>query len=172
MGFGKDGKGAILYDRVVSGGITALTNQDLVALNGSYSGALLEDFRIIRMDYWMAIRGAQAIVLFDGPAWVGIADSRYTAAEIEECLESLVINRGNTEEEEAMRAVWPLEMIMIPDPDTGDTSGLVRKGSKNINWTFTNPNGWKYWVYNASGVNFITGSTLELQAKIFGVWVS
>ncbi len=172
MGFGKDGKGAILYDRVADGAVGALAARDVVLLNGSYSSALLEDFRIIKMDYWLSVTPSQAVTLINGPMLIGLADSRYSAAEIEECIESTVLNRGNTDEELAMRAVWPLEMINVPDADAGDISDLVRKGSVNIRWTFTNPNGWKWWVYNASAGAFASGNLLQVQSKIFGVWVS
>ncbi len=171
MGFGKDGKGEIIYDST-SQNMGALASLDLALLGGRYDDNLLEDFRIVKIDYWMSMRPAQAIVVLDGPLLVGIADSSLTAAEIEEAIESQVLNSNSTSSEESMRAVWPLEVFNLSDPDGGPQSDLTRKDSKNLKWTFNNPNGWQWWVYNMSPFAITTGSQLIINAKAFGVWVN
>ncbi len=109
--------------------------------------------------------------MFDGPILFGIADADLSAAEIEECIESTLLNPNQVPaNEESMRAVWPLEMLTMHDPDQGPQE-LVRKGSINLKWTFRNPAGWNYWAYNASGVVITTGSFIQCFSKSFGVWV-
>ncbi len=172
MGFGKDGKGTIIWDRLSSAALGALAPVDVVGLSGSVFNAMVEDFRILKMDYFVGLQPAQAIVVQDGPLLFGVASGHLLAAEIEEAIESILLNRGGVPEgEQAMRPVWPLEVFVMHDPDQGPQSDLTRKGSFNPKWTFTNPDGWRYWVYNMTGGAIITGSTISLITKSFGVWV-
>ncbi len=134
MGFGKDGKGQILYDsfNLAPG---ALASKDLAAAAGRY-GALVEDFRIIKMDYYIAFvpQGAGDHLLF------GIANGELTAAQIEECLESAPLNYNDAVGmEQAMRQVWPI--VALGDA-SGATGVTVVTGSVNLRWTFANPDGW------------------------------
>ncbi len=170
MGFGKDGMGQILYDQI-RGGLGALATLDVALLGGSYDAALVEDFRIFKMDYWMNISPNQATVILDGPVIIGIAAGNLTAAEIEQSLEAIPLNADATALEESNRPVWPLETFLIPDADNADNSDLTRKGSINLRWTFQNPSGWVWWAYNLSSFNLITGSTVVTLAKMFGMWV-
>ncbi len=57
MGFGKDGMGIIQYD-FIDLGLGALASLDVINGNGRVAGNLVEDFRIIKMDYWIAFRPA------------------------------------------------------------------------------------------------------------------
>ncbi len=171
MGFGKDGKGVILHDRV-DGIIGALATKDLVDMGGAYNDTLLEDFRIIKMDYFFGVKPPQAVVLNDGPILVGIAGGHITAAGIEASIEALALNRNALTLEFTHRPVWPLEIIMIPDADNGSVDRLTYKGSVNLRWTFQNPDGWTWWAYNLSNQNLIDGSVIHIFAKIFGVWLS
>ncbi len=170
MGFGKDGRGAIVPDQIDTG-FGALAANDAVLLGGNYDGTIIEDFRMIKLEYWMGVRPAQAVVIEDGPVLVGLAAGNLTAANIEESLETIPLDGASINNELAMRAVWPLEVFTLPDADSGDNATLWRKGEKVIRWTFHNPHGWTWWVYNMSGVVLITGSSVQIQAKIFGVWV-
>ncbi len=172
MGFGKDGKGVIIYD-AVGENIGALASNDAIAFSSRAVGAMIEDFRMLKCEYWMAIRAAQAVVLADGPVVVGMAHGGLTAALIEETLESTVLDQGSfVAIEEASRPVWPLEVFMIPDADSGNVVDLTRKGSFTPRWTFNNPDGWVWWAYNLSSQVLITGNELNIQAKCFGVWVA
>ncbi len=174
IGFGKDGKGAILYDSI-STDMGALAANDVAEILGQYHDVLVDDFRIIKTEYFVSVNGAQAIVLEDGPLLFGMADAALTGAQIEECLESVVLNRGAVpEEEQAMRPVWPLEIFTLMDVDAGN--GAMKpgplKGSFNPRWTFRNPEGFTYWVYNMSSAAIATGSVIEGLFKHFGVWLT
>ncbi len=172
MGFGKDGKGTIIYDQVSGADLGALAAVDLTAIAGNQFGATIEDFRVLKMDYHVAISPAAAITVANGPLLFGVASGHLLASEIEECIESVLLNRGGIPEgEQAMRPVWPLETFIIHDPDQGPQSDLTRDGSFNPRWTFTNPDGWRYWVYNMSSFVITTGSLLSAITKSYGVWV-
>ncbi len=163
MGFGKDGKGQILYDsfNFAPGALAALDN---AVVPGRY-GALVEDFRIIKMDYYIGYTPAAQgdFLLF------GIANGELTAQQIEECLESSPLNYNDAiGSEQAGRQVFPLE-ILGEGSAGGNSAGI--KGSENLRWTFANPDGWQYFLYNFTGGPIATGSLVEFICKIYGVWV-
>ncbi len=173
MGFGKDGKGQILYESAInSGALGALASKDVIEFGGSYHEVLEEDFRILKCEYWMGTASAQAIVVADGPIIVGLSAANLQAADIEATFEAVPINRGDILLERTMRPVWPLEMFELFDPDIGVGYNQVVKGSFNPRWTFQNPDGWTWWIYNVSASALVSGSGLTIFAKFFGVWVS
>ncbi len=173
MGFGKDGKGQILYESNINvGNMGALASKDLIEFGGSYHDAILEDFRILKCEYYMGLSPAQAIVIQNGPIIVGLASGQLTAAQMEEALEAVPINRGDSALEETMRPVWPLEIFVFHDPDQGPQSDLTRKGEFSPRWTFQNPTGWSWFIFNVGNAALVTGSGLTIVAKFFGVWVS
>ncbi len=173
MGFGKDGMGAILYDQVNTN-YGALAALGVAEIQGGYHDALVDDFRIIKTQYQIGIRAAAGVVLQDGPLIFGMADASLTSTEIKECIDSRVLNQGQVpEEEESMRPVWPLEIFNVLDPDAGNggmSPGPIT-GSFNPRWTFRNPEGFTYWIFNLGNVVTITGSFIQGLFKHFGVWV-
>ncbi len=173
MGFGKDGKGVIVYDQAEEN-IGAVPVGDLVTLTNRAQGVMVEDYRMLKCDYWINIRPAAAIVIFEGPVMIGMAHGDLTAAEIEAALESVVLGAVDlVANEEAGRPVWPLELILLPDADQGNAVDLSRKGSFTPRWTFPNPAGWQWWVWNLNAVTAVTtGSFISIVAKTFGVWVT
>ena len=88
----RDGKGQIIWDRVASADMGALAANDLVSISGAVFDAMVEDFRIIKMDYWIGLTPAQAIVILDGPILVGVAAGQLDAAEVEEAKLILVVD--------------------------------------------------------------------------------
>ncbi len=67
-----------------------------------------------------------------------------------------------------MRQVWPLEIL---GEGSGGSGELAIHNEKSLRWTFANPDGWQYWVYNPTPGPITTGAEVTLIAKIFGVWV-
>jgi len=171
MGFGKDGQGQILYDSVhVTLG--AVTTKDVVTMTSPYATNTIEDFRMLRMDYWMGILPHPDILVLTGPVVIGVAAGNLTAAEIEEALEAVPLDQSSTLLEHSNRAVWPLEVFMLADTDApANTQMTVAKGTFNPRWTFANPHAWKWWIYNSGIVTLVAGINVDIVAKCFGMWV-
>ncbi len=165
MGFGKDGKGAILYGGfdLVPG---ALAPRAVVAGGSGYLNALDEDFRVIKVEYFLTYKPAAAgdVML------VGMADGAISNVLIEEALESRPSDSNDYPAvERAMRPVWPLEIM---GDHTGDVGPVTVKGEKTIRWTFSNPEGWQWWFYNMDAAAAWGGANeVHLTSKIYGVWV-
>ncbi len=88
MGFGKDGKGAILAEQpeLVLGTLAAKT---AIRLTGNVIGmGLLERFRIIKTEMIGFIRAA-TFVAGDGPVGLYLVDADFTLAEFEEAIETV-----------------------------------------------------------------------------------
>ncbi len=165
MGFGKDGTGIIAYE-VIAMAPGALAARDCIAGFGSAFDVMVEDFRILRSEiHW----GTRTGTLGDAFTW-GIAGGELTTQEIEECLESLPINRNdNVSHERASRPVWPLGVVVVgDDPSTSGADPAISK----IRWTFSQPDGWQWWIYNHTQLAMTTGAIMDLLVKHFGVWVT
>lgn len=165
LGFGKDGRGVILYERA-TGPLGALGATTAFSWSGRYTGNLEEDFRIIKLELyaqWSDITDGE------GPIILGIADGFLATADIEAALETAPLSRNDPDLEMSHRAVWPLLIL----GDDGESSNSVCKQiEKNLRWTFSDPDAWKWWVYNISTAAITTGSFVDLFAKIYGVWVT
>ncbi len=171
MGFGKDGQGQIIYDSV-STDMTNLATLTAFVIGGRYDATLVEDFRLLRVDYYIGIQPAQAVTLLNGPILVGLAAGNLTATGIGQAIEAAPLDAVSIDLELSNRAVWPLEVMMINDADLGDISGLTVKGTFNPRWTFQNPHGWQWFVYNMGTGALATGSVINITAKCFGMWVA
>ncbi len=164
MGFGKDGKGQILWSRS-SFTVGVLAALDLAA-NGDGYTSLEEDFRILRTDYYISFAPqAVADILL-----IGMADGGLTAAEIEEAIESRPQDLNDyPANEQVMRPVWPVEILGDASAGAGP---VTVKGTVNPKWTFKSPEGWQWWIYNTSAAAATTtGGIVTIIAKHFGVWV-
>lgn len=163
-GFGKDGKGQIGYSQsLTSLGTLAATT----ALSCTGAPALTEDFRVTKLDYWMAVdglAGGERIL-------VGMADGELSISEIEEALESGPIDRNdNAVLEQSHRPVWPLEILQ--GTSTVVEGKTVAQGSVTPRWTFGDADSWEWWVYNLESGALTTGADLKIFTKWFGVWVT
>lgn len=163
MGFGKDGTGTILYNyQVVTLGTLAARD---VAVSGAYP--LAEDFRYLKSQYFLDF-GTQAV---GDNILIGLADGELSSAEVEECIESIPTDRNdNLQNERAMRPVWPLEIL---GENSAGGGVLQIKGESKPRWTFSDTDGWRWFVYNLdTGIAITTGSTVTIFEKVFGVWVT
>ncbi len=164
MGFGKDGKGTIIVEsqQITIG---ALGNGD--AKKADAALALQEDFRIIKTEYSMMLTGTIA----DGDhVWVGLADNELSATEIAEVfqVDGPLDRNDRVKDEQSHRPVWLLEHM----GEFQSIGEVWRMGEKNFKWTFSDPEGWSWFVYNFQGTTITTGAVVNLIAKHFGVWVT
>ncbi len=122
-----------------------------------------EQLRVISTDLsWMWTEIGAAI---DDGLEFGVAHSDYTAAEVEECLESQAsIDLGDkVEQERANRMVRSLGTIQASA--IAAAGGAVfndgKKLKTRLNWILNTGDAINLWVRNGSGVVWTTGSSLS-----------
>jgi len=176
MGFGKDGKGAIVKEQT-SLTLAALAAQDLVAASSSVS--LDMDFRILRSDITAGIAG---ITSLEGKALIlYMAEADLTAAQMEANIEQNGPNRLGQQIEEEVASRWVRRVGMTISPTVNETERVFTNkyggGLLDIEprWTFRRARteaegGWSWAVYN-SGATLTTGAVVDIVATHYGVWV-
>lgn len=161
-GFGKDGKGQILY----SVGRGSTSAQSLAAGSVATFGgqAPTEDIRILRMDGHIVAEVCSS----DDVIIVGLADGELTDAEIEECLEAQAVDANdNVALERSHRPVWVLGRLQ--PTNEGTVQALDFAWDKR--WTFSDGEGWTLWAYNLGATALAAGVLMDYFVKFFGVWV-
>ncbi len=172
MGFGKDGKGAIIREDVTLAHttFTARTAQKLAGL----SGLITKNFRMLKVEVMAHIQGLTA-----GEADMlafGICNGELTNGEIAECLQPNGPRDRNDRvlTERAERYVTILAYAGPKDNDQLKCFYTGKLGERLIvhkpRWTFSEPEGWSWFVYN-NGTTLTTGSLSSVVATIYGIWV-
>ncbi len=159
MGFGKDGRGAIIYDAFQQS-IATLNGKVAIAALGASHGNLTEKFRMIKTEGWMAVEGTAVSTAL----LIGIAASELTQAEIEAAMETAITAPQEPSAEAADRPVFLLGAV-----DCQNRSSQLVHWEKTIRWTFHT--GYQFFIYNISSSNATTGNLAVMQSKSFGVWV-
>ncbi len=154
--------------------VTLLTLGAVTAIRQDNPLTWLEDFRLLKSEYFLSLEGA-TFVSGDGPLIFGIADGKLTVAEIAAALtvDGPLGRQDTINRELAERPVWPLAQIdFAAQPgDNSDPSHMPLVVTKP-RWTFSNPDGFVYFVYNMGSGALTTGGILFVQATHFGVWVT
>ncbi len=159
MGFGKDGKGVIIWDNSSIGALSTLAGVTGIVAAGP---VLTEGFRQLKSQIWPALTG-----LTNGEGvWFGIAAADMSLTNVEAAIESAVLTRGDViANKNAQLPVWPLHLFI------GGDEQAVHLEMK-LGWTFPEESGgWQWWVYNPSAGALATGAGMRVVAKHFGVWV-
>ncbi len=167
MGFGKDGKGAILREAT---NITLSTLGAVTAIKAGTQLVLEDDFRVIKTEVSGALDGAAAD---ETPILLGLADNELSVAEIGEAmnLNGPVDRNDRVAVERAERPVW-----VVGSYDSVFNRVAANAGGapleKVLRWTFSNPEGWTWFAFNRTAATLTTGAVFRLEAKYFGVWVT
>ncbi len=167
MGFGKDGKGAILHEQVAT---TLSTLANVAAIKAGANLVLGDDFRVIKVEWVATMDGLTA---GEGPIDFGFADNALSVAQIAEVLvlDGPLDRNDHDGNEKAMRPVWVLETFVSDSDGPGGPAALPQR-EKTLRWTFSNPEGWTWFAFNRSGGTLTTGAVIKVLAKYFGVWVT
>ncbi len=109
---------------------------------------------------------------------IGLANGNLTPAQIKACIEANgPLNPSDREQQEfAKRAVWLLgstdaEIDTNGFFDTDMENGAHHKIVVKPRWTFTEGEGWNWFLWNQGPSALTTGATVEIAATNFGVWV-
>ncbi len=166
MGFGKDGKGAIIRERME---IDASNLASVTAIFDTAGGVTLQnDFRIVKTEYTMYSDGA-----IDGNNFaVGICDGHLSVGQVGACITANGPNNSADRPgiELAERPVWILESY--GQHSTFNDAPLNKKGEKVLRWTFNGTDGWRWFIFNPLDSALGTGTEIIILAKHFGVWVT
>ncbi len=170
MGFGKDGKGVIVRETISTGLGTLAQNAGL--LMGAITMA--EDFRILKSE----IMGGIVDLPTTEPEMMGLylVNGELTLAEAEAAIElDGPTNRNDRAAQElAERFVRPVGMFnrgaaAVGAHLVGENGGPV--ATIKPRWTFPNPEGWDWMVYNF-GAAPTTGGQFNARITHYGVWVT
>ncbi len=177
MGFGKDGKGAIVKEQTTFS-LGALAGQDLVGVD---SAVLLDqDYRILRLDVTCVLTGVtslegQGLVLY-------MSQGIFTEQQVESNIEQNGPTRPGERVEEEIAERWVRRVGITIGSTVNETERVMRNKygggllSLEPRWTFrrgrvAGEGGWNWNIYN-DGVTVNTGITARVLATHYGVWVT
>ncbi len=177
MGFGKDGKGAIVKEQTTIS-LGALAAQDVTIANSAVQ--LDEDFRILKSEITGVIRAmtsleGQGLILY-------MTEGDLDATQIEGNIEQNGPLRQGAQIEEEIASRWVRRVGITMGPTVNETERVFKNkyagGLLEINprWTFrrgrtATEGGWNWAVYN-DGATLTSGGVVQLLATHYGVWVS
>lgn len=167
MGFGKDGKGVIIYEGQ-SQALTTLAAGSVIKIGTPL--AITEDFRMIKSEILATLEGLTAN---EGPFDFGLADNELSTAEIQATLDTdgPLDSNDYAAKETAERPVFLIGRFAGESSNNTNLDKNTGKINHVTRWTFKNDDGWCFWIRNAGPAALTTGATVRLLAKHFGVWV-
>lgn len=157
-------KGGRLHVAKIDDSLPLSTLADDDVINAAFAGTVVgREFLLSTQATW-ALRDNTA---GEGPITVGIAHSNYTAAQIEEAIESTGSwDRGNQLSNE-----FAARKVRIVGSFAGEAVGEVLNDGKPIKtickWMTEAGDGLQLWAYNESGGPLTTGGVVEISGKAF-----
>ena len=170
MGFGKDGKGAIIRE---VGAITLGALGPGTTIKASSQISPEEDFRILKTEVFTHVEGGTA----DDVCLFGIANDELDVGQIAEAINADgPVDRNDREKtEQAERAVF---VLAISELESGSGHLVGMDGQEGVivhkkPWTYSNDEGWTFWAHNLNGASAMTtGTVIRFYAVHYGVWVT
>ncbi len=164
MGFGKGGTGAIIREDA------SVALATLAAKTGILVGSITlgEDFRMLKS---IISGNVDGMTQGDGPLELYLVNGALTLAQCEEAIE----NNGPTDRNDPVATERAERFVrFVGQFVQRDSSGVFAQLVEEIKprWTFSNPEGWNWMLYNASAGNLTTGSSVFLKVTHYGVWVT
>lgn len=171
VGFGKDGKGTIIYNHATENSNLASLTANTIAKIASKT--LNENFRVLKARYHFCVTDLTSTNDSDA-IMIGLATDDLTVAEILEAVQSALADpTDRVTAERSHRPVWPLGYA-IPAGQYDGTNGPDQRyleGEWTDRWTFGDDAGWCWWAWNQGGTNLSANARIQFLAKIYGVWV-
>ncbi len=177
MGFGKDGKGAIVKEQT-SFTLGALAGQAIVGANSAVQ--LDSDFRILKSEITAVLTGMTSL---EGAGLIlYMTEGDLTDAAVEANIEQNGPLRLGQQIEEEIASRWVRRVGITVGPTVNETERVMRNETNGAllkltpRWTFrrgrtATEGGWNWRVYN-DGVTITTGATIRILATHYGVWVT
>ncbi len=144
---------------------------------------LTEDFRILKSEIFAFWAEANDDDNMTGLMF-GIANNELTVSEIAEAItaQGPLDRNDRGKHEHTGRWVKVLSQgITLPQGPNNAQTGIQgifpgEGGAPMITskdrWTYSDPEGWCFFIFNNTGSAMLTGTKCRLSAKHFGVWVS
>ncbi len=146
----------------------ALATLDVVT--NAVTTAASETYRLISVICSYSWSDIGAII--DDGCEFGFAHSDYTAAQVEECLESfLSIDRGDKRAQEfsnrLVRSVGTISQAGALAAAAGASFNDGKPVKTRLNWLMTTGDTLNLWIRNASGVVWTTGSSVTISGDMW-----
>ncbi len=169
MGFGKDKKGVILRQSISQAILTLATDTGLII---TAKPAILERYRMLKSEIYANVEGLTGSQGRNLSLW--LADGDLTLAEVEAAIELSGGPLGpNDPVDEAVA-----ERFVVFCGAGGGGNPVAHFHDRETNapfmiikprWTFARTKSWNFIVYNMGEV-MVTGATINLRVKNFGLW--
>lgn len=162
MGFGKQGKGVIIYEQNIDIVLGTLASRAALSENGP---VLTDGFRLLKTEGFVHADGGT-----DGrPVTFGICQADMTDAEIAVCLLSAPLGRqAIAAAETSQRPCFVMGVVQ----DGEVIRFIPEDGIKQTQWTFPEDSGgWAWFGFNPFDDAMQAGTVLQIRAKHYGVWV-
>ncbi len=133
------------------------------------SSAFTRRIRIISAKLNVTVRGHTP---GEGPYTFGLSHSDYAVAEIAEATDTSVISSSekiaNERAGRLVRKVGTFRGSEALEELRGEQGGEFTK--TRLNWPIEEDFDLSYWVQNRSGASLTTGTLVEVDGTLFGVW--
>ena len=173
-GFGKDGRGIILYELEVTTSLGALANLAAIKLAGP---SMEHKFRILRSDVECYLIDATTTKDVTGLIF-GIANGDLSATEIAEAMTAVPTEPNDAvTSERAQRNIKVLGVLDVRGAPVAGTSFMFvgPEGSPMMQnkhrWTYHPIEMWDWFVFNNTGSDLTIGALATLSATHYGLWV-
>ncbi len=171
VGFGKDGKGAMIREDVTHTLGTLASKAGLKTTSGGVSGNFGEDFRVLKTEGYANIAG---LTIGNGALALYMVNGELTLAEVEEAIELSGPNDRNDRKAMEQAERWVRFVGAYVPQGSGSVAALNGTGRLEFNprWTFSDPEMWDWVVYNATQGALDTGAVAAMKLTHYGVWVT
>ncbi len=173
MGFGKNNTGVILRENP-SVALGTLASGVAAKLGGGIT--IADDFRMLKAEIGVGITGLTSGE--GGQLYFGLCNGELSAAEVEASLEASGPTDRNDRglQELAERFVRMMGKTVDQGVITAEQNFVGHDGGSILiekpRWTFSNPEGWDWWIYNNGPDPLTTGATIRGLATIYGLWLT